>query len=207
MTSEDRKNYSEAFKNYVIAISVIIGGLWSFYVFTSRLEVLTSRAQLDKLKLESTARPILMTKLEISLLEDNGKTKILKIYVHIENQGNMDTSLYINQESLSVAQVSLNKGEIVSYKNIIRTGEKWIPPSNSGIEFSSFENITYLAGQKKSRLYLVELEETGLYQIDFVAEPSSEVLDTRNKINIFGSKKAAKPILHFVSASEYIYID
>ena len=121
--------------------------------------------------------------------------------------GNIDTSLSINEESLRVAKVSLNNGKIIDYNNILMTGEKWIPSSSLGDNVFSFDKITYLAGQRKSRLHLVEVEDAGLYQIDFVAEPGQEVQDIRENIKTLGRIKGEKNIFHSVSVSEYIYVN
>ena len=47
--SDEVNNYSESFKNIVIALGVVIGGLWALYLFNAKLEVQNARAELERI--------------------------------------------------------------------------------------------------------------------------------------------------------------
>lgn len=201
MYSADRKNRSEVFKNNIIAFSIIIGGLWALYKFDAKLEVDISTAKLEKSVLELTKRPVLIPSMSMLLQTDSTTNKrILKTSIEILNRGNSDASVSLSEESLRVAKVIMDKGVIVGYQRKIFTNDRSIPSINDLLPYIESSGLVILSGQKKTVVFLVEVEEPGLYQVEFKSLPSKEIVELREKAFKTGVTRQT------FSVTDYIFI-
>lgn len=183
MSSEDKKNYSETFKNYVIAVSIVVGGFWAAYVFNARLEVELAKSQLEKSNLELLQRPVLVGSIRIEISStDSQKQWLLKGIVKIENKGNTDVQIITNQQSFRVAEVKLENGVVASFGERRYVGERATEYSGKTSGFTPIFAKNILAGQVKELAYLVEVNKPGIYMVEFIGEPGKALLDVRDTI-------------------------
>ena len=201
MTSEDKKNYSEAFKNVVIALSVIIGGIWAFYTFDAKLEAQNAKAQLKKVEYELTQRPVLIPNMKVfSVDSGSSESWILKVRLKIENIGNTDVEINLDQESIRVAKIKLKDGVIIGYQDPIYVGERGIPPTGNNIKYTRTKLLTVLAHQSKELMFLVEVSEQGIYEVIFEAKPGKAVERIRDNI------LENAPTYSVISVTDYIAV-
>lgn len=201
MISEDTKNYSEAVKNIVLAISIVIGGCWALYTFNATLEIKNAEAKLEKLKNDLVKKPVLESAINYTSKESlNSCSWILEVTVEISNLGNTDVQIGLNNESLRVAKVMFENGIIGGYKKPVYTHEKSIPGKESSYLYHHANAITVLAGQKKTLNFLLDVNETGIYQVDFIAKPGKTLVEARERSSEIASK------ISVVSTQTYAYV-
>ena len=184
MSSEDKKNYSEALKNYVIAASIVIGGLWAAYVFDARLEVDLAKSKLEKANIELAQRPVLVSAITVESSAIDSQNKwLLKAIVHIENKGNADVQIKIDQKSFRVAKVGMAEGVIAGFGEQIFVGERGTNYAGDTNSLTKIGVKTILSQQSKDLVFLVEVNSPGAYLVEFLADPGQPILDVRSKVD------------------------
>ena len=181
MNSEESKNYSEAIKNIVVSISVIIAGCWAYLSFNERLEAETARAKLEKINYELKEKPNVNGALEYcSQYNSKNGTWIIKIEMHFTNDGNTNLILKIDQESIRVSKVIMKNGMISGYSNSKYTGMISAPPKSIKGAYLVAKKLEMNAKSKASINSVVEVMKSGVYEISFHAKLvkiASELVD------------------------------
>lgn len=182
MTSENIKNYTEAAKNVILAFAVIIGGIWTLYVFDAKLEVDNSEAQLTKMKRELVTKPVIIADINTFPLKI-GNMWLTKIVITLTNKGNMDTYLEFDNNVLRVAHLQFDKdGAVSSFERIIFSDIKRLPAERESLSFYQAKKLFLFAGHTKSVEFVVNLNKSGAYQIDFSANPGKEIVNARKDV-------------------------
>jgi len=200
MAIEDKRNRSESIKNYAIATSIIVGGLWAAYVFDAKLEIESARAKLEQVNLELAQRPVVIPTIELSIgREDNPNSWLLKITVILENKGNADAELVFGENPVRVARVIMKKGVINDLDDCIYSGFINITENNNTQSFNDSGTIIVLTGQSKKITSLVNVSNPGLYLVQFHSTPGKSIIDARKKV----AEKGGEPI---IVAEDYVLV-
>ena len=161
---------SEGLRNLAMTIAVIVGGLWTAYVFNAELHIENAQATLDKLKLEASSAPSIDKQLDVEQLFVPGDSAYyLHISVQGTNTGNKSTTLNILKEPIKVAEVTLNNSEKPKFK-IVATTDYYSP------EGSKTANVVIGAGETNKIPFVVKVNHPGLYLIEFEAQMESSDL-------------------------------
>lgn len=189
MRPDNKKNYTESFKNIVISLGVIIGGLWTVYVFSAKLEVQNAKAELKRINQQLMARPVIVPSISTSILNSElNNTWYIITNITLENKGNMDASIGFEEDSLIIAKVEFDKGTVVAYHDYIRNSIHFIFPKeyvNSEKNYSQpwvAEEGFVLSGQKKTFQFISKINKTGIYRVQFMGILGSSVKEVRKKV-------------------------
>ncbi|HIB47747.1 MAG TPA: hypothetical protein EYO35_05535 [Flavobacteriaceae bacterium] len=107
MDSQKFSNYCSGIQNVVIALAVIIGGVWTLVSFEALNQREIAKAQLDELnkRIEKVKIPALS--LKTNLIKEEDKDSIYQIKVEVTNIGNEVLELsYPNEESFQVTLIT-----------------------------------------------------------------------------------------------------
>lgn len=185
MNSDEKKNISEAIKNIVISLSILIGGIWAYHTFHARLEAENATAKLEKLTYELKQRPVVNIKMSSSVEElGDGGPWIVKVEVIIENNGNTDAKLILTKESFRIAKVEFKNGAILRYSEKIYAGETKIAPKSDQFGILGGEGLFLMPGHTKKVRTLFKLDKIGIYQFDFTANAGREINDQRESLGV-----------------------
>lgn len=172
MNIDDINKLSETLKNTIVAIAVVIGGIWSLHIFNEKLEAKKAESELVKLKQELIQRPLVQGMLDVkSIYIDAIGEWVARIEITLVNNGDVDSYLNLDQNSIRVARADFEEGLIASYSDvkynhITYISEPYQHPSN----LVELEAITLLAGHEKTFESLVRISSDGVYQINFIAK-------------------------------------
>lgn len=88
MSIEDLKNLAAAFQSVVLAIGVLVGGVWAIYRFRTLGTIEKARAELEKAKRELSCRGLIEIKLDPSLLPaSDGSGNYILVAITAKNIG------------------------------------------------------------------------------------------------------------------------
>jgi hypothetical protein len=146
-------NLCSAFQSIVLGIAVIVGGVWSAYVFNASLSVENAKAQLEKLGNELNSRPALDIDINAEQLEDseNGRGVIL-INVSLSNHGNKDTRLNWGGYPIEVERVYFGKDGSQKLEHIVNLP---LSHDSSGLRVNDKLELTTVVNLAAPNLYRV----------------------------------------------------
>jgi hypothetical protein len=167
-------NLASGVQSLVIAIAVIVGGGWSFYTFSSQLQVQNARAQLTKLERDLEAEPRVELDLDISAIERpsvdgppiDGPSKKRQYFVatlSAKNVGTANTVLRLNEYPVELFKVSLDRAGTESWTLIRRTG----------VRMDHDRTLSALAlqvGAANKTSFIIAVDSPGLYLAQVSAE-------------------------------------
>ena len=201
MSPEDYKNKTEAIKNIVLSIAVVIVGVWSLFQFNAKLEAEKASAELNRIQNENLQRPLVSVELEkrivVSTIKGGGW--LIEILATLENKGNTDTILYLSDDSIRMAKVSFEHGKIAKYDEMVSTTHFSLPLSNQGQKLISTGTITMLAKQKKKIRFPFRVLKPGLYLVNFAATPGKEIENARNRVGAVVGNLVGADLLVYVN--------
>ncbi|HMB53474.1 MAG TPA: hypothetical protein VKU40_09170, partial [Thermoanaerobaculia bacterium] len=118
---ETFKNWCQSTQAIVISLGLIVGGIWTAYVFKSRLQVENAQAELRRLELEieqtranlealTEGRTSVQLSMEIEQLDSSpGDPRLLEVLVTARNVGTRDTMLvFPNRSPLILRRVEFS---------------------------------------------------------------------------------------------------
>ena len=170
MTIDEYKSLAAAVQSAVIALGVVIGGIWTVWTFTTLKQA--EKAKLD-LEVQQLRRPaielsVVVTQLDkpdslrsTSYKQDHTAFKLGLATVTVRNLGNKTAEIDISQETLFVRRLNSVVGTGV--EGFQGTARKYIARST----VASPTKVMVLPSNKQELSYLLELEENALFQIEF----------------------------------------
>lgn len=209
MKPEEFKNYSESIKNIVLVLSVAIGGAWAWYVFDAKLEVQNSKAKLEILNRSLINRPVIIPSINVSLLSSELQNIwYLKTTVALENKGNFEGTIFMDDDPLIVAKGEFNNGSIVDYKEYVRTSyhilrpkKFWVPHFKHDTEkLWVSKQITISPNQNKTMQFVTKISSPGLYRVQYLGYPDKNIIKIKSTF-----EKDSKSV-HILNVDEYVVV-
>ena len=181
---EQSKIRSETLRNYLLSLSVVLGGGWALFEYSALLRKETAIANLELAKVEAEEkRAELLPKLNIDIAEkfllDEHRNIWLAATVKIVNVGLSGTTLDISLEPFRISKV-LSAGEEgkLEVSPIRHVGKLKLRSSEESSDGNGQTwNVTHVsvqAGQTKFIPFAIDLPDRGLYYIEFRAKLSEK---------------------------------
>lgn len=141
----DLKSISTIFSNFVIPISLIVGGIWTLNIFSKRKE--------------EAALLVKIEKIELHYSKDKSKS-YLQIGVMINNIGKRDLDLLYQTATIRVSKVNTDKDGSLNLKN-----------KQTGLVSHDLHITGRIRPNDQQKVpYFIEIEEPGLYFVEFVID-------------------------------------
>jgi hypothetical protein len=171
------KNIASGIQSLAIAVGVIIGGIWTFYMF--RLQ-----------RRSAIGIDISGTQLAIP----GGEPPCILVSLTITNHGNRPTRLVWNEKPVCVAKVSTPADGSSVIKFILRTPISFL--SESGQQL--IERSTGIRpGDSKHYEVITSVDTPGLYQLTFMAEVDKEhITESEKAIGRLSWKATSHIVIH-----------
>jgi len=161
-------NLASGINSLVLAIAVLVGGIWTIYIFDAELKVENAEARLQAIQREIDVAANLTISMSGSAIADsknNGKS-FIALEVRVENSGNRSTTLHFDNWPVRAAKISSREGlhfeigtpVLVPLLMINSEGEQWRP---GGKEVSS--------GSVEFLNFIIPIQEPGIYLLTFEA--------------------------------------
>ena len=186
MSFEDYNNFASAIQSLIIAISIIIGGIWAIFRCFSLRALKKAKSEVEKLKKELQERAILNVQINFEILGSlNNRNKSICLTLNLTNEGNRKEV------------IDLSKSRVLA-SHITQTDERvpHILNTNDGFLLSSLlemEGITVAPGSTSNISYIVPIEKPGTYLVEALLVGSPEethlIDDTSQKINTIPEEK------------------
>ena len=166
--SEQMKNKTEAIKNIVVAVAVVIGGVWTLYTFWSLQSSNRAAAELEELNSRIFRQPVLQIDFDIKQESlSNDPSNYISGYVNIKNIGKRNALIKFinNNPPFTASEVTFDSagGPVLGNKY----GQ--YPPKYAGysVRVGDTEKIPFFLRVGKSGLYFVDFEvQVSEHQID-----------------------------------------
>lgn len=186
MKIETIKGIGEIFKNVILTASILVGGIWTLYIFNERLESEKAEAELIALRQTLVQRPIITGELQTeNIYDETNEAWIIKILLIVRNEGKMDTFLDFDANTLRVGKVVFEKRMISAYSNV--TYNYFTSVAQDGEKVSNLEEIelvTLFSMQEKRFESVVKIKEDGVYQLQFIAKPGPQIRAARDSVGV-----------------------
>ena len=193
MSDSDFKDITEGVKNIVLAFGLVVGGVWSYYVFDTKLEVENSEALLEKTLRELERTPIVDARLESTYTETES-TYLIEVIVTLKNMGNERTLVKLPEKNVIIGRPVIKNSVVAGFDKVV--GGSWYQPKLNG-GMTLVKAVSLLPQQEQSGLYIFSIKEPGLYQISFRGIPAPNIVNNR----------PISKIKHVLSAVSTIYLD
>jgi hypothetical protein len=170
-TREGFKNLCEGIQSIALTLAILIGGLWTLYIFNAQLQVENARAQLQKTNREIEPKTALQLDMSIAQLEVPADTgRYLSVMVKVQNNGSRDTVLKIDQAPLKVSRMlPLSESGKWAYEPPIVAYKLTITNAQTIAVVSSQTNFVHETDEIP---FIVKVDRPGLYLVNF-AIPSN----------------------------------
>jgi hypothetical protein len=153
----------------VVAVAVIVGGLWTWFVFGAELRVENARAELEKLNRELAVRPALDISLATeSLSIGSGTQKVVLVTVTISNKGTKDAIVLLGQAPIRAAQVVISSDGQVFFGKTYQ-GRMYGSTLSNFDRIEAFDEAYTRVGDTERLQAVVRVDGPGLYLFEFVA--------------------------------------
>lgn len=167
MDHERFKDISAGIQSIVVAVAIVIGGVWTAYTFGVLRSVEEAKA-----KIESLTAPSLSISIDTERVKSISTNRIgLIVRVRVENTGGQHVNLDLLQNPLKLVLVQAGNDGYLHAKKTYQ------PPLYRDIHSSSYDVSaaqTVEIRSKKTLSYFLEVEEPGLYFVRFMA-PTGEL--------------------------------
>ena len=177
------KNIASGVQSLVIALGVLIGGVWTLYLFTSLNTRARALAEFEELKRKNHQGVITIDiKAEQEDIPDD-KGRSIKINIQATNLGDSNSKLKLGDSPLIVIKLQPdNEGRL--HKEWVKTSDipyfnpdKLASPDSKPGDLIEPQDIELLrAGQTESFPTWFHVEEAGLYFIEFAPELTGDDL-------------------------------
>ena len=175
------KNISSGVQSLVIACAVVIGGVWTAYVFDAQLSVENARAQLQKLQTELSRRPVLDFELSAKQISVTGEDDAPNVFVTItiRNSGNSDTRINWEPSPIFYGKIQSFNDPDYTIKSA-STSKLYVINESGGLNY--IEGTGVRVGEKKQYQALFRTEGPGVYLITFRVSAVPEHIVGKEKI-------------------------
>jgi hypothetical protein len=169
---ESFRNWSQGVQAIVISLGVVIGGLWTAWVFNAKLQVENARAELQRLDLEiddlAKGRTSLQMDLQVTQLDlTEGDVRFLDVVLTVKNVGTRDTMLvFPDPTPLRVSRVEFTESGAQRLADPIAVGTQTL--SGPG-RITRPARLVLFAGDVDTLSFLVRVPDPGLYFMSFSA--------------------------------------
>lgn len=166
-------------KDIVSIIAVFCVGIWAIYISVIKNEELKSDLEVLALEQNTNISPQLSTSIRINHETDVEMNRVYSIYVTLKNTGEESVRVYLNKESLLMAEVEL-KNNSIQYGHVTYLG---------GTRFTGVSNVAgpFLdigANESYELAYLSTIKTSGIYLFRFLSKISSAAVDKRKIQNL-----------------------
>lgn len=174
-----KSEFITALKDIVSIIAAICVGVWAIYSSVIKNE--ERKADLEVLALEQNTNisPQLSTSISIDQVSNLDINKVYAIYITLKNTGEEDARVYLDKESLLMAEVEPQVNG-VQYNNVRYLGDTRFTGASKII--GPFLDIG--ANESYDLAYLATMKEPGIYLIRFLSKISSAAVDKRKMQNL-----------------------
>ena len=172
--AETFRQVATGLQSLAVVVALIIGGVWTFFVFRAQLSISRARASLDKLNRElerSSAIGIQISAQQLCIPED--KDRYVLATVTITNRGNRNTRLVWDRQPLSAAKVRLHEHSDALLKEVSRTAIYFLSESGKRLVERS---AGFRVGDERRYEAVLPVESPGLYLVTFLAKVDNEHL-------------------------------
>lgn len=181
---EKFRNVSQGIQALILSLGLIVGGVWTFYVFKARLQVEHARAELAQLEvaiensqrtLEAAARG--RTSIQLSMKVEqldflDGDARLVEILVTAKNVGTRDTMLVFRDRTpLIVRRVQFTESGGQSFAEPLAVGLQTLVDANR-VTWPS--RLVLFAGDVDTLSFLVRVPRPGVYFVSFTADHTDE---------------------------------
>ena len=170
-------NYASGFQSLAVAFGVLIGGVWTFFVFNATLHVQNAKAQLEKINRELQEQAKLEVTVDVEHIEKNEGLWYVVGEVQIANRGNRGTYLQVTDRTLTLSRAKLSPLQGTVLLEETRPILMYIaPPVEEGKMGMALGRHFSLPGRTVRYPFAVPVANVGLYLIQFQATVAEEDL-------------------------------
>jgi len=179
MTPAEISNLAElakAVQGFVVAIAIIIGGSWTLYTFVQLGTIRKAKAELSKLKIESSEQAIVS--IDISAMQMNkneGEGYVFSCKAIVSNKGNRNTLIdFTEPDSCTVTKIELSE-------------EGYAIESNS-FNIPFFMTYYLRAKATVSFPFVAKVKNSGVYQVMLKSPLHSHEAEQASTVSKIGEK-------------------
>lgn len=156
-------------QNIVLAIAILVGGFWTFFIFNAQLQVENSRAQVAKLKRELSEQANIEVKISARrLITGDVKARHIVGVITVKNYGNRIATLPLSDDVLKISRVSvMDDGKLVFHETT-NVGLYVVPDNRKLRSIVAFPDVEYRVP------FLAKVSNPGVYFVSFLTEKTKE---------------------------------
>lgn len=164
------KNIAAGFQSWLVSLALLVGGVWTVYVFHFSLQIENSRAQLSKLNRELLESPKLEIDLQVAAMRSPSKQKrYFECHLVVKNVGTKGTSLIFGEHSVVLSKVTVLDDGTAQWK----VAQKLMVPTldTTGGQ-GALKSLVALPGMTARTALLLAVDTPGLYVLSVQAKRS-----------------------------------
>jgi hypothetical protein len=153
------KNLAAAIQSLIIALGVLVGGIWALYRFRTLKTIEKAQAELERAKRELASRGILEVRLEASqLTSTDGFGGYIHLLMTLKNVGSGTEVIRWSDSRIEAALVMRNEDDELNLEEPTPASALGL---NSGLVFSTItpEATDYYA-------FIIPVQKPGIYLLD-----------------------------------------
>lgn len=163
------RNLAAGVQSSVLAVAVIIGGVWTFYTFDSLRAKSRAEAELVGLEQRIREQGVVSASLQATAFKIHGdSSRYISATATVRNNGNRNMTLYFDQWVFAFSKVDAFSSERPTFVPIGRS-----PAFYFNMEKNELESIPYvvlLSGEEYELHSVIKAPSRGLYFVEFEAE-------------------------------------
>lgn len=187
---------SAGIQSIVITLAVVIGGIWTLYVFNSQLQVENAHAQLQKLKRELNSQPNIEVLVQTETIQiPETEIRYITGDFKFRNSGTRNTVIKLSAKPIMLSKVSIDiKGDI----NL----NKLYEVSSYSAHDLRIRELTVYPNMESLLPFIVRVDKPGLYFISVVSNKSD--IEKEVAVQAGGDPSLMDDIW---GASKFIYVN
>jgi hypothetical protein len=193
LSPEERfQKVSAGIQSLVVAIAVIIGGIWTYHTFGAELHVENAQAQLDQFQRALAREPHLVLEIDVDPPSHIGTRRFILGRLKLTNSGTGAITVRVGSGAIRLSEVALGVLP-VQFTELVGTS-LYYEPKNELVAFSVDPN------SEKSAAFAFEVKNPGVYFLSFSSSDLTSADATRTQPPT-GYQRAV------VSASRYVVVN
>ena len=173
-----KSEYITAIKDFFSILAAICVGVWAIYSSVVKNEERKADLEIIELEQKTNISPHLSTSIIIEQVTSLDKNRVYAVYVALKNTGDEDVRVYLDKESLLVAEVEIQDNG-VRFNNVTQLGESRFIGRSKVV--GPFLDIG--ANESYDIAYISAVNEPGIYLFRFLAKVSSPAIDKKKILN------------------------
>jgi len=196
---ERLNNLSAGIRNIVIAIALLVGGVWTAWTFNALDQIDKANAELQRSRAGQVNIHLSMSASQVTATRPDYRGVIVEI--RVSNSGLVPVGMLLYENPLKISKVAVNGNGLLYATEIVEL-EAYGPLGPKPEDASFQPGLTVQAGSETYLSYYAEFRHPGIYMVDFyvpVEEKIRDVLREEMIVDVDSIAHAAAPIYGMVS--------